>query len=161
VPFPTWIPCLSIDWTWEDAFAPRVETRLERRGGRLGETVRPLRRGQLDGVTRKVTVGDVLGIASITWRVRDPVPVSIAPWRGMMDSVEVWTRMTSGDGESNPTGEPVGDYIEMRRYSPGDSPKLLLWKVYARTRKLLVRVPERAVTPQPRTCAYLVPGPHD
>ncbi|MEW6278594.1 MAG: DUF58 domain-containing protein, partial [Candidatus Eremiobacterota bacterium] len=50
---------------------------------------------------------------------------------------------------------------EMRQYSPGDPPRLILWKVYARTRKLMVRVSERAIIVQPRTCSYLVAGTGD
>jgi hypothetical protein len=38
---------------------------------------------------------------------------------------------------------------------------MILWKVYARTRKLLVRVPEWAITAKPRSCAYLVAGRKD
>ncbi|MEM8931920.1 MAG: hypothetical protein AAGE94_12145, partial [Acidobacteriota bacterium] len=43
----------------------------------------------------------------------------------------------------------------------GDSPRHILWKVYARTRQLEVRVPERAIDRAQRTAAYLVTGPGD
>ena len=42
-----------------------------------------------------------------------------------------------------------------------DSPRLILWKVYARTRRLFVRTSERALEAAPRTCAYLVADPQD
>src|SRR5262249_4423907 len=37
----------------------------------------------------------------------------------------------------------------------------VLWKTFARTRRLLVRMPERSTAPQPITVAFLVAGPDD
>jgi uncharacterized protein (DUF58 family) len=54
-----------------------------------------------------------------------------------------------------------GDRVELRRYVPGDSARFIHWKVFGRTRKLMVRVPERALRRARRTVAYLVAGAHD
>jgi uncharacterized protein (DUF58 family) len=54
-----------------------------------------------------------------------------------------------------------GDRVELRRYVPGDSARFIHWKVFGRTRKLMVRVPERALSRARRTVAYLVAGAHD
>jgi hypothetical protein len=70
-------------------------------------------------------------------------------------------RFSAGEGFSHPSGEPVGELIEMRRYGAGDSMRHILWKTFARTRRLLVRTPERAILPQPSSAAYLVSGPGD
>ena len=43
----------------------------------------------------------------------------------------------------------------------GDPLRHILWKTFARTRRLLVRMPERAIAPQPITVAFLVAGEHD
>ena len=51
--------------------------------------------------------------------------------------------------------------MEIRRYVPGDPVRHILWKVYARTRQLNVRVPERAVDRSQRMVAYLLTGPRD
>ena len=55
----------------------------------------------------------------------------------------------------------MGDRVEMRQYVAGDSPRMILWNVYARTRKLMVRVNERAFMLRPGACAYLIAGPGD
>ena len=39
--------------------------------------------------------------------------------------------------------------------------RLVLWKIYARTGRLMVRMPERAVSPAEKTLAYLVAAPGD
>ena len=49
-----------------------------------------------------------------------------------------------------------GDRIELRRYVPGDSARFIHWKVFGRTRKLMVRVPERALSRARRTVGVLV-----
>ena len=51
--------------------------------------------------------------------------------------------------------------MEVRRYVPGDSVRFILWKTWARTGQLNVRVPEKAVDPSQRTVAYLLSGPGD
>ncbi|MBM4320370.1 MAG: DUF58 domain-containing protein, partial [Deltaproteobacteria bacterium] len=66
-----------------------------------------------------------------------------------------------GDGISHPQGRPRGDLVELRRYHPGDPLRYLLWKVFARTRRLIVRAPEQAVIPAQRTLAYLIAGVDD
>jgi len=63
-----------------------------------------------------------------------------------------------GDDLSDPSGSLIGDQVEMREYQPGDSPRLIRWKLFARTKKLLIRTPERAIAEQPSTCAYLLGG---
>jgi hypothetical protein len=54
-----------------------------------------------------------------------------------------------------------GDRVELRRYVPGDSARFIHWKVFGRTRTLMVRMPERALSRARRTVAYLVAGAHD
>jgi hypothetical protein len=58
-------------------------------------------------------------------------------------------------------GVDDGDRVELRRYVPGDPARFIHWKVFGRTRKLMVRMPERALSPARRTVAYLVPGDDD
>jgi hypothetical protein len=49
----------------------------------------------------------------------------------------------------------------MRAYGHGDPMRHVLWKTFARSRRLLVRMPERAIAPSPTTVAFLVAGPGD
>jgi hypothetical protein len=58
-------------------------------------------------------------------------------------------------------GIEQGDRLELRRYAPGDPARFIHWKVYARTQKLVVRMPERALARAQRVAAYLVAGPAD
>jgi hypothetical protein len=70
-------------------------------------------------------------------------------------------RNVASDGFAHPTGELVGDIIEMRRYAPGDPLNRILWRTYARTRQLHVREPERSIAPLPSSSVYFVAGPED
>lgn len=110
---------------------------------------------------RRVLVKDVLGFATIDWEQEEPLSLRVLPKPMPLQSHSLIRAWFQGDDISDPRGDPQGDRVDMRRYSPGDPPRLLLWKIYARTGKLMVRIPEAAVTTAPRTCAYLVSGPGD
>jgi hypothetical protein len=158
-PWPARLPLLDFDWAWEAPAGARVEPEL--RGGRWLETVVLEKRGDHPGLVRRFEVRDVLGLASVSWREGEARPVRAIPHRGKLDNFALLDGLAGGDDLSDPRGEAVGDRVDMRQYSQGDSPRMILWKVYARTRKLLVRVPERAVAARPRSCAYMVAGEGD
>ncbi len=154
-----WLPLIEANWRWVAPPPVTVEIRSQR--GRWREEVRPARRAVTDVIRRKLEARDVLGISSVRWEVDHPTRLVVLPPRGRLDSASLLLSLFSGDDVSDPLGEPIGDRVDMRPYAPGDPPRLILWKVYARTRKLMVRVHERAVTVQPRACAYLVAGAGD
>jgi uncharacterized protein (DUF58 family) len=54
-----------------------------------------------------------------------------------------------------------GDRLELSRYVPGDPARFIHWKAFARTGKLLVRRPERALALARRCAAFYVAGPND
>jgi len=112
-------------------------------------------------LVRRVIVKDVLGFARIDWEQEEPVSLVVTPKPLPLKAQSILKARFTGDDIPDPRGEPKGDRVDMRRYSPGDPPRLLLWKVYARTGKLMVRIPENAITTAPRTCAYLVAGVGD
>jgi uncharacterized protein DUF58 len=109
-------------------------------------------------LVRRIIVKDVLGFACIDWEQEEPVSLVVTPKPLPVKAQSILRARFTGDDIPDPRGEPKGDRVDMRRYSPGDPPRLLLWKVYARTGKLMVRVPEKAITTAPRTCAYLCAG---
>ena len=74
-------------------------------------------------------------------------------------NAELAAGRASGDAVSHPAGRQEGELIEMRRYGPGDPLRHVLWKTYARTRRLLVRMHERAISPRPTTAAQGMPLP--
>lgn len=112
-------------------------------------------------LVRRVIVKDVLGFAALDWEQKEPLSLVVAPRPLPVQAQSILRARFTGDDVPDHRGEPKGDRVDMRRYSPGDPPRLLLWKVYARTGKLMVRVPENAITTAPRTCAYLVAGEGD
>ncbi len=132
--------------------------------GMRQEWLVPGRRCELEEsfrLRRRVRVKDVLGFCTIDWEQEEPLSLRVLPKPlplGSQSLIRAWFR---GDENTDPRGEATGDRVDMRRYAPGDPPRLLLWKIYARTGKLMVRIPENAVTTAPRTCAYLVAGPGD
>lgn len=163
VAIPRWLPCVEVVWELlgENGRPLAVDLAPAREGAFLAETVRPRRRGLHGTIHRRFHVRDVLGVAGIDLEATEAVPVRILPARAGLESLPVLVALLASDEISDPRGEPFGDRVDMRQYVRGDPPRLILWKVFARTRKLMVRVPERAITAQPRTCAWLVGGPQD
>jgi hypothetical protein len=151
-------PMVEVSASWVE---PRdVDVFWVPKGGRLQEWISPRSRGHIREVRRRFVVRDIFGLASLAFTTRRRVQIKVAPSAAQVD-LSVALRDVSGDGYSHPIGQPEGELIEMRRYSPGDPLRLVLWKSFARTRRLLVRVPERAVTPQRSTIAVMVAGPED
>lgn len=155
----SWLPLVRISLTWR---SPRdVSVRLVPSRARLVEEIVAGRRGEAESLTRRWTVSDTFGLAQVSFDVSMAQPLKVLPDPGRLHPQELFQQMASGDVVSHPNGEPEGDFIEMRRYAPGDPLKRVLWKVFARTRKLLVRVPERAIAPRQKTLAYLVADRRD
>lgn len=114
--------------------------RLEPRGeGRVEWVVRPARRGRHRvelvsvgslfpfGFLRK-DVGTGLVVETVVW----PAPVAYQ-WHGAGAA-----RRVNG-GERVPRSGAGGDLLALRRYTSGDSHRMIHWKASARTRTLLVR----------------------
>jgi hypothetical protein len=158
MPWPRALPLLAPSWSWEEPGSVQV---FPPERGAWVETILPGKRGIYPHIVRKVTIGDVLGLASISFRERESTEISILPHRGALDQMSLLEGLAAGEDLCDPRGDPYGDRVDMRQYAAGDSPRLILWKSYARTRRLLVRVPERALTAKPRSCAYLVAGSGD
>ncbi len=149
-----WLPLVRLELGWDSP--QKVEVELVPHRARLHEEVIAWRRTQIDHLERRWTISDTFGMARITFSQRIEQSIKILPSPGRLKPRELLQQMSSGDLVSHPGGEPQGDLIEMRRYAPGDPIKRVLWKIYARTGKLLVRLPERAIAPRQKTLAYLV-----
>ncbi|MCC6751057.1 MAG: DUF58 domain-containing protein [Deltaproteobacteria bacterium] len=155
--FARW-PMVQVKLEWLEP-SP-VEVWMERTQGRIEEVVRPLERGTTAGVLRRFVVTDIFGLARLGLPRRTLQRVRIRPPKARVTG-HVITHFVGGDALSHPSGPVEGEYLDMRRYAPGDPLRLILWKVYARSRQLLVRTPERAIAPSPSAIAYLVAGPGD
>lgn len=152
------VPLLTIEWTWR---APDAEVRTDTEKGRVREWIRPRRRALATSVVRRFTVRDAWGLAEISFEREEPRDVRVVPAIGNLRNVPVVRALAGGDDFYDPLGSPQGDRADMRAYGPGDPVRLILWKVYAKSRDLVIRTPERARSPAQKTVAYVVAGPGD
>ncbi len=158
LPLPWWLPLLGVTLGWR---APDVVVRTTWARGRLVEHVTPTRRGDAARIVRDVAVEDLFGLARIRFDVAQARRCRFLPSRGALLSVHVVQGMAGGDALAHPDGPAVGDPMDLRTYGAGDPIRFVLWKVFARTRDLVVRTPEQALAPERRTVGYLVAGPGD
>ncbi|MEM1417928.1 MAG: DUF58 domain-containing protein [Myxococcota bacterium] len=158
LPFFRWVPLLETRWTWVE---PAAVTEAVPRLGARRERVTFARRGEHAGIVRVARVGDVFGLARVAWRRASDRPVSVAPHAGALGALPVLRSLAGGDAIPHPMGIDEGDRMELRRYAPGDPARFIHWKIFGRTRKLVVRMPERALSPARRNAAYLVAGEGD
>lgn len=156
---PRWLPSLQLDWAFNGPFQPRVD--LLTQGSRVRELVIPTQRGEFTEHTRRVRVRDGLGLAAITLTREWTCPCLVLPASGTPQQLSLLPNLVAGDEHSHPQGDPTGDRVDLRAYAKGDAPRTIVWKVFARSRKLMVKVPERAMAARPRTCAYLVATARD
>jgi hypothetical protein len=154
-----WLPLVQVSWTWVTPEAD-VSDRVSK-GGKLREQVTLRRRGIFQSITRRVVVQDAFGLSRIAFAHHQAGPIEVLPHLGGIRRLPVLTSLTAGEEHPHPMGLEDGDLVELRRYVPGDSARFIHWKVFGRTRKLMVRTPERALSRARRTVAYLVAGAHD
>jgi hypothetical protein len=154
-----WLPLVQVRWTWVSPDAAVAEPVAQ--SGRVVEQVTLARRGIFSTITRRIVVQDAFGLSRIAFRYRQPGPIEVLPHLGGIRRLPVLTSLTGGEEFPHPMGLEDGDRVELRRYVPGDSARFIHWKVFGRTRKLMVRMPERALSRSRRTVAYLVAGAHD
>lgn len=128
--------------------------------GVVREIVTPRDRGRFRAITRRFRVRDILGLTSFTFTTTTPATLRFLPESLAQDVLAAFQDRT-GDLHSHPAGEPAGDLVETRQYGPGDPLRIVLWKAFARTRRLLVRMPERAFSPSENVVAFMVAGRGD
>lgn len=157
---PTWfIPLVRCGWQWEEPEGAEV---LPAAGlGGVAEDVIVQGRGVHGRVVRRVVVEDAFGLSRLAFRVVETAELVVLPNAGQLRQMPVVRSLAGGDDVPHPLGLPEGDRVDMRRYAAGDPVRLVLWKTFARTRQLLVRMPERALVPARRTVGYLVAGGGD
>lgn len=138
-----------------------VDAEFNKRWNTLHEKIYVRRRIFTDHVTREVLFKDLLGLSKFRHQFTLPQNVVIRPDGGKLQSSPPIKLFSSGDEISHPEGDPIGDLIEMKRYEKGDPVNRILWKTYAKTRKLLIRMPERSIAHKKKTYAYLLTGQDD
>lgn len=150
-------PLIDLSWTWTSPDDFRVT--LLREHGELVEQVEAGGRADVTQVTRRLVIEDAFGLARVVLYRTSPLRIRVLPFTGKLGSAPMLRAHAGGEDLPHPQGGPDGDRVEMRHYVPGDPLRLALWKVYARTGELMVRMPERAISPSWRIVAYL-PAAH-
>lgn len=147
-------PLIDLSWQWVAPDDFRVTLLSE--PGELVEQVEASGRADVQAVTRRLVIEDAFGLARVLLYRTTPQRIRVLPFPGKLGSAPLLRAHAGGEELSHPLGVPDGDRVEMRHYVPGDPLRLALWKVYARTGELMVRMPERAISPSWRIVAYLV-----
>ena len=137
-----WLPLVRVRWQWFQP--PAVEVEEVRDGGRLREQVVLHERGIFEAVTRRILVEDAFGLARVAFRERQAGVIEVLPHLGGIRRLPVLTSLTGGEDYPHPMGLEDGDRVELRRYVTGDPARFIHWKAFGRTRKLMVRMPERS-----------------
>jgi hypothetical protein len=147
------LPLVEVKWTWQE---PRARAELVRWKRRLWETVTATRRGTYEAVARRVEVSDAFRLTKIVFELREARTVRALPGTGALKKMQVIRSLASGDDMHDPMGAAEGDRLDLRNYVPGDPVRYILWRVFAKTRTVVVRTPERAVAMARRAYAYVV-----
>lgn len=154
-----YLPLIRLQWHIE--YPDHLVTRIDHNGEELIEEIVPERRCLTERIVRRFTVADVLGFCRYSWRQEQALKLQALPKIDHINKLPLLRSLTSEDGVPNPGGEPQGDRMEIRRYAPGDSVRNIMWKTFARSRQLNVRLPEKSVFHSQRTVAYLLSSPND
>lgn len=133
---------------------------LARGEGGLLELVRFGRRGRVERAWRELMVEDIFGFCAVRWRWAQRADLTLLP-RSSAASAAPLLQVQDGEDLYDPAGQPDGDLVELRRYQEGDPLKLVMWRLYARSRQLMVRTPERAQSLKRDLVAYLLADPTD
>lgn len=158
VPNLWFLPFVRVGWSWQE---PLVHLHLFRHGLSTFEEVAALERCSRSTIRRRFDVADSFGLTRVRFDVEQTTSLKCYPAAGNLRQVHVVRSMAAGDQFPHPEGPAQGERVDMRHYSPGDPIRFILWKVFARTRQLVVRTPERAFGPIRQTVAYLVRGELD
>jgi len=138
-----------------------AELTLTARGAALTEQLAFHDHAEVRSIERRIEVRDVLGLTALAFRRRDPVEIDVLPHLGAFRQLPLLFSLSGGDDLPHPLGVDQGDRLELKRYAPGDPARFIHWKVYARTGKLVVRMPERALSRAFRVAAFLCAGADD
>lgn len=138
-----------------------VEVRYRVQQGEHQEVVVASDRGRFRELVRRIAVQDPFGLARVSVERRARRSVAIYPDVGGLHRLPSLTSFAAGDELPHPLGMADGDRVELSRYVPGDPARFIHWKVFARTRRLMVRRPERALSTARRVAAFFVAGVAD
>src|SRR5690606_35661748 len=111
--------------------------RIPTAGTQLEVAVTPRRLGHFDWPPQRIRIRGPLGLASWSRRLDTPYSVQVLPDLAR-DSPDVQGLGTQGDRVARRQGSGA-ELMQLRRYQPGDPPRIIDWKASARTRQLVSR----------------------
>jgi hypothetical protein len=153
------VPFVQVNWEYLRPEPQRLELSLQ--AGRLVEAVALAERGRHELILRRVSVQDPFGLARISLRSTESRELWVMPQLGGLSQLPALTALAGGTELPHPMGLEDGDRLELSRYTAGDPARFIHWKAFARTQKLLVRRPERAVAVARRCAAFFIAGADD
>jgi hypothetical protein len=153
------VPFVQLRWEYRTPALKRLELRFEQ--GRFVEYIALAERGQHQHIERRVLVQDPFGLARIALSSRQARELWVLPHLGGLSQLPALSAPAGGTDLPHPMGLEDGDRLELARYTPGDPARFIHWKAFARTQKLLVRRPERAIAIARRCAAFYIAGPDD
>ena len=113
-------------------------------------------------VYRTIQIGDPLGLFCFRVRTEMEVDILVKPQPFEGHSPECLRSIAeAANAKASVSGDPQGDMTEMREYREGDSVRLIVWKILAKTggMRKMVRVEERV---EAHRCAlYFMTGVDD
>jgi len=153
------LPFVQVQWQCVSPETTALEQRSVR--GDLREYAALRERGHHTQLVRRIWVQDPFGLARIAFRARDERELWVLPELGGLSQLPSLHAPAGGADLPHPMGLEDGDRLELTRYTPGDPARFIHWKAFARSRKLLVRRPERAISVVRRCAAFYIAGPDD
>jgi hypothetical protein len=147
---------LIVEWK-----SPQIQQyELQGQSKNLLEFVIFARRGDYSSIERYIHIEDLFGFTRMTLHVNQSCRLKVLPQSSQSIPTDI-QQMQVGEDFYDPQGMPQGDLVELRRYQDGDPNKLIIWRLYARSRQLMVRRPERALSLKQDLLAYFLADPSD
>ncbi|MEM6959018.1 MAG: DUF58 domain-containing protein, partial [Myxococcota bacterium] len=149
------VPLVQVDWVCDAPKGLRLSPSAD------GERLEAFARGEVQRLRRRFVIQDPLGLTRLAFHREQRAELKIVPHLGRLHLRDALTSLAGGEDRPHPRGSLEGDRVELRRYAPGDPARFIHWKIFARSRRLMVRMPERSLVETRRTLAYLVAGDGD
>ena len=147
---PPLLPFIELSWQW--LHPPQAEVHMASRWREVQEEVLPRHRCLVEGLTRRVQIQDVLGMARVAWSWTRPSRVMVLPDRGRLDQATVLHSLVGGEDYPDPYGDAHGDRVEMLVQS-GTSLQHPV-EVSRATADRWCGCPSGLLTARSRTCAH-------
>lgn len=130
-------------------------------GFSLAEEVICQRRLKAKKLKCSVVFEDIMGLVRFRFSINRKLNLDVASRALIVSDTLKRAIFTSGDQLSHPFGNPIGDLVELRQHENQAPARHLFWRAFARSRKLVVKYPENAITQKNKSHLYFVPDRSD